>query len=150
MLFFEIVCKEVGDSQRCELYSQSKCPACQHDTIKELCLVQLMEIHDNQQLVIDPAVKVLRCIWVRWRRTPGDSSGLFSAFAFGLIPVESIRGIVHDVRWDWALLDIYRDVSSWHRYEELFEVEKRWATQVFNSNRFMRPCRTEYKYCGWR
>lgn len=48
VLVYVRICKEVGDFQKCELHCQRNCPACQHDSFRELCFVQLMGMLDSQ------------------------------------------------------------------------------------------------------
>lgn len=119
----------------CTAHRIPHCDRCsQH---QELCFVQYFEVVSEDALAIDGIDASLRCIRVRWHRTPGERERLSCAPEFGLAPVESIRGLVHYVRADFAITLLCESVQRKLEVKSLADNEEDdWPSHLFYVNRF--------------
>lgn len=68
----------------------------------EMALVRWYEMLDHENLPLGEIDSAFECVSLRWQRTCGPRRYLASAAAYGLIPLGSVRGLVHTVRTDFA------------------------------------------------
>lgn len=77
--------------------AKKSCIKSAYDPKKELCFLQRYKIVTRQLFKIDKIVETLSCIRSRWHRNPERAKILFFSKEDALIPVESIKCVVHVV-----------------------------------------------------
>ena len=140
--FGKIICflrvrKPSKESKECDRHQRRSCPACDNDTSKEICFLQWYELISTDMLPLDDFDKTLNCIRLRWQRNEGIVDKLQPSKEYGLVPVESIRGVVHVVRKDPFLSSLCTGDPRRRACEKLLGDSEDWLSEQFFVNRFM-------------
>lgn len=64
----------------------------------EFAFVQFCNVVQSQDIEIQKLNEHLNCLLLQWQRSSGESNILSSAKVFGVVPADSMRGLVHFVR----------------------------------------------------
>ncbi|NJK52916.1 MAG: hypothetical protein HC936_08975 [Leptolyngbyaceae cyanobacterium SU_3_3] len=139
VLSFLRIASDVLENGLCPSHKKTCCIKCAYDAGKELCFVQWYEVLSNKIEKIDEIEKTLECLRIRWHRNPGSESNLSPSKEYALIPVESIRGVVHVVKRKFELPVLTEPTCQRMDAERTGGSDVGWLSETFYVNRF-------YKY----
>ena len=146
VLSFVRICKTDNDTETCAIHNRKNCPSCHSDEGAELAFVQYYESLPASALKMDSIDKSLDCVRLQWQRTNGDEHGHLAAKYFDLVPVDTIRGVVHIVPADIEIPLMSTHVKRKGEYDELRNGEEGWASELFYVNRFFKTRGESYQF----
>lgn len=141
LMFLRMVRDDEG-TRKCQLHKRRSCPVCHHHAEDEWCFVRYYQVLDSTLLPLDGVDEVLRCHRLRWHRDGGVVGELSAAPEYGLVPADSIRGIVHVVRADFPLPCLASSDERRSNCDKIREGEEGMMSKLFYINRFYK-CRGE-------
>ena len=127
------------DGGPCENHNRRHCPECKEGSEQELCFVQFYDVLSEEKLPIDGIDKNLGCLRLHWQRHEGTMGSTCSSKQYGLMPIDSIRGLVNIVPADVEMGLLHKSKLRTMCYDKLRSDEKGWASDLFYVNRFCRP-----------
>lgn len=77
----------------------------------EYAFFQFHEVINIDDLVFDVIDTCLNCVRLKWQRTEREEGKLLSSKKFGIIPIDSVWGLVHFVLADGTMSLTYETVS---------------------------------------
>lgn len=84
-------------SFKCPDHNRNNCRECSHCLSNDFCFIQWYEIMNKGCSFVDEIDRTLNSIRLRWQENPGKEGQLLASKENGLVPVESIRGVVRVV-----------------------------------------------------
>lgn len=115
---------------------------------EEHVFVQFYKVIGSNDVRVDGIDSSLNCIRLKWQRTEGEEGTLSCSKQFGLIPIDSVGGLVHIVRADAAMSLISDTVARKKEMADVGGGESGWPSEMFYVNRFYRPKGDIYCYAG--
>ena len=98
---------------------------------EEHVFVQFYEVIDSNDVRVDGIDSSLNCIRLKWQRTEGEEGTLSCSKQFGLIPIDSVRGLVHIVRADAAMGLISDTVARKKEMADVGGGESGWPSEMY-------------------
>ena len=95
---------------------------------------------------MDNVDKSLNCVHVNWQRTKGEEGKQLSAKYYDLVPVDTLRGVVHLVPGDIEIPFASDHVRRKQKYDLMRNGENGWVSKIFYVNRFYRSKGELYNY----
>lgn len=105
---------------------------------REMCLLQLYDFVSNDTLSVDATDEAVDCIRLRWCRTEGVAGVLSSALVYGLLPVDSRRGLLNVLPADYGLDLLGKHIVRKRKVATMNTIETELSPSVFYVNRFHR------------
>ena len=137
------------DAGSCEIHKRRHCPECKQRFQQELCFVQFYDVLSEEKLPIDCIDKNLGCLRLHWQRHEGTVGSTLSSKQYGLISIDSIRGLVNIVPADVEMGLLHKTNLRRMNFEKLRSGENGWASDIFYVNRFCRPPGEIYEDDGY-
>lgn len=121
----------------CLIHNRDNCSVCDDKKMSELAFIQYYDILPRSQMDIDSIEERLNCIRVSWARDGEECHGLDAGKMFGLVPIDSIRGVCHMVRMNSALSNLAAHNKLVQQLQTQLGQRPGWATEWFYVNRFL-------------
>lgn len=102
----------------------------------EGCFVQFLYVVDEKALIVDAVNVTLDCIRIQWTRNAGIAKELMPGKVYVLLPVDTIRGKVHIIRFDDVVGVLSPSEHCWEELIGLAEAKDCWTSEFFYLNKF--------------
>lgn len=112
-----------GESSRCKDHERRACAVCTFDLSSEHCFMQWNELLNCSAFPLNDMDSAVSCSSMGWRRNHEVPGILELGREYGLVPVKSIRGMVHVARK-------HAHPEKIHNFNPLKKEQRRWVAVV--------------------